>query len=51
MVVIPWLAVLLANVGPVKAEHRLVNRPHRSDEPPANALPSATPPRVIDADE
>jgi Protein of unknown function (DUF3099) len=52
MVLLPWLAVIIANNGPVKAEHRLIGRPRRSEPPPpANALPSATPPRVIDADE
>ena len=54
MVVLPWLAVIIANTGPVKPEYRLANRFRRhSPEPPqpANALPSATPPRVIDADE
>jgi Protein of unknown function (DUF3099) len=53
MVVLPWLAVIIANNGPVKAEYRLANRLHRhgTEPPPANALPSAAPPRVIDADE
>ncbi len=53
MVVVPWLAVIIANVGPVKEEHRLVNKLHRAPPPapPVNALPSAAPPRVIDADE
>jgi hypothetical protein len=52
MVVLPWLAVIIANNGPVKAEYRLVNKVRRRPPaPPANALPSADPPRVIDADE
>jgi hypothetical protein len=44
--------VILANIGLPKEEHRLANRMHRhaATEQP-NALPSATPPRVIDADE
>jgi hypothetical protein len=52
MVFIPWLAVILANIGLPKEQHRLTNRLHRhtvTEQP--NALPSATPPRVIDADE
>jgi hypothetical protein len=51
MVVVPWLAVIIANNGPVKAEHRVLNKVHRPEPPPVNALPSADPPRVIDADE
>ncbi len=52
MVVVPWLAVIIANVGPVKEEHRLTNKFRKvPPTPPANALPSAAPPRVIDADE
>ena len=52
MVVVPWLAVIIANVGPVKEEHRLVNKFRKAPPaPPVNALPSAAPPRVIDADE
>ena len=53
MVVLPWLAVIIANTGPVKPEYRLANRWRRrgAEPPPANALPSAAPPRVIDADE
>jgi len=53
MVFVPWLAVILANIGLPKEQHRLVNRlraRHTGTEEP-NALPSATPPRVIDADE
>lgn len=52
MVLLPWLAVIIANNPPVRAEYRLVNRVRKRPPPPAaNALPSATPPRVIDADE
>ncbi len=52
MVFVPWLAVILANIGLPQEKYRLANRRHRHDgtEQP-NALPSATPPRVIDADE
>lgn len=40
MVLIPWLAVLLANDRPPKEEHRLMNRmrPRHSDDPPARSL-------------
>jgi hypothetical protein len=52
MVLLPWLAVIIANNPPVKAQYRVVNKIRkRPPPPPANALPSATPPRVIDADE
>lgn len=53
MVLIPWLAVLLANDRPPKEQHRLstrMRRSHRSSEPPRSlpAEPRAT--RVIDAE-
>lgn len=51
MVVVPWLAVIVANNGPVKAEHRVLNKVRKPEPPPVRALPSADPPRVIDADE
>jgi fatty acid desaturase len=53
MVFVPWLAVILANIGLPKEQHRLVNRlhPRRTVTEEPGALPSATPPRVIDADE
>ena len=51
MVVLPWLAVIIANNGPVRPEHRLIHRVRKTEPPPVKALPSATPPRVIDADE
>ncbi|HET8684106.1 MAG TPA: DUF3099 domain-containing protein [Micromonosporaceae bacterium] len=42
MVVIPWLAVILANDRAPKAQYRLANRLHRAPaEPPA---PAALPP-------
>jgi Flp pilus assembly protein TadB len=52
MVLLPWLAVLLANDRPPKPEHRLANRLHRA-APPAetpNAISDgARPePKVID---
>jgi hypothetical protein len=53
MVLIPWLAVLIANDRPVKDEHRLASRFHRSravDVPP-RALPAEPPTqRTIDAE-
>jgi hypothetical protein len=52
MVLIPWLAVLLANDRPPKAEHRLFTRRHaRQPEPLPRSLPAeAGPHRVIDAE-
>ena len=53
MVFVPWLAVILANDRPPKDRYRLVHKLHRPAQPDADprALPSAAPPRVIDADE
>lgn len=54
MVVIPWLAVILANDRAPKDRHRLANRPHRdrAEEVPPQALPSdPAPHRTIDADQ
>jgi hypothetical protein len=53
MVLIPWLAVLLANDRPPKAEHRLSTRLHRgrqSETPPRSLPAEAGPHRVIDAE-
>jgi hypothetical protein len=53
MVLLPWLAVILANDGPPKPEHRLANRLHRAEPTPAsNALGDGETrePRVIDAE-
>lgn len=53
MVLIPWLAVLLANDRPPKEEHRLRNRPSsRRQAPPPRSLGTAEerPHRVIDAE-
>lgn len=53
MVLLPWLAVILANDAPPKAEHRRSNRARRAESPPAsNALGDgeAPAPRVIDAE-
>jgi uncharacterized membrane protein len=53
MVVVPWLAVILANDRLPKDRYRLVNRLRRRApaDDPNRALSSAEPPRVIDADE
>jgi Protein of unknown function (DUF3099) len=53
MVLIPWLAVLLANDRPPKPEHRLAARFQHRPEPlaPTRSLPAeAAPHRVIDAE-
>ncbi|MEE6262983.1 DUF3099 domain-containing protein [Plantactinospora sonchi] len=53
MVLIPWLAVLLANDRPPKEEHRLATRLRRRhvDETPPRALSAEERPhRVIDAE-
>jgi Flp pilus assembly protein TadB len=53
MVLLPWLAVILANDRPPKEQYRLSNRLHRgrAEAPPANAITSAPEPTVIDADD
>ncbi len=53
MVLLPWLAVILANDRPPKEQHRLSRRlPHAARvESPPNAIPSAREPTIIDADE
>jgi hypothetical protein len=52
MLFVPWLAVTMANTGLPQEKYRLANRlRRRARAEPSNALPSATPPRVIDADE
>jgi len=53
MVVIPWLAVLLANDRPPKEEHRLANRfrPRRTDDsPPMSLTTEEHPHKIIDAE-
>lgn len=52
MVILPWLAVLIANDRPPKDEHRLATKLHRqrTGDPEPRALPTEAPPRVIDAD-
>lgn len=53
MVLLPWLAVLVANDRPVKEQHRLVNLFHRRqvDQVPPRGLPAEPPARrTIDID-
>ncbi|RKN20151.1 DUF3099 domain-containing protein [Micromonospora musae] len=53
MVLIPWLAVLLANDRPPKEEHRLSNRfrhEQRDAAPPMSVTAEERPHKVIDAD-
>ena len=50
MVVVPWLAVILANDRLPRNEHRLLHRDEAA-APPTNQLTTAEQPRVIDADE
>lgn len=50
MILIPWLAVLLANDRPPKEQHRL-RRPHRAEPTPPRTLTAEEPGRrVIDAE-
>jgi hypothetical protein len=52
MVLIPWLAVILANDRPPKDRHRLTYRlRHRHEDPPVRTLPAGgTTPPTIDAE-
>ncbi|WDZ87607.1 DUF3099 domain-containing protein [Micromonospora cathayae] len=52
MVLIPWLAVLLANDRPPREEHRLRHRPSRREAAPPRSLATGEdrPPKIIDAD-
>lgn len=53
MVLIPWLAVILANDRPPKEQHRLsarLGRSHKSDEPPRSLPAEPREARVIDAE-
>jgi len=53
MVLLPWLAVLIANDRPAREEKKLLSRLRRrtGPEPAQNALQSRPAARVIDADE
>lgn len=48
MVLLPWLAVILANDRPPKDKHRL--KRYRGNTAPSNALPSQSSGRTIDAE-
>lgn len=48
MVLLPWLAVILANDRPPKDKHRL--KRYRGNTAPSNALPSQPSGRTIDAE-
>ncbi|MFC4021826.1 DUF3099 domain-containing protein [Micromonospora sp. GCM10011542] len=53
MVLIPWLAVLLANDRPPKEEHRLANRFHprqQDDTPPMSLTAEERSHKVIDVE-
>jgi hypothetical protein len=51
MILLPWLAVIIANDRPVKPEHRLRHRrQHSSEPPPSNAVSERGEPKVIDVD-
>ncbi len=49
MVLLPWLAVILANDRPPKDQHRL--KKYRDNTSPANALPIKANGKTIDADD
>jgi hypothetical protein len=59
MVLLPWLAVLLANDRPPKEQYRLSNKLHHHaraeepppEEPPPHAITTKQEPTVIDAEE
>jgi Flp pilus assembly protein TadB len=53
MVLLPWLAVLLANDRPPKEQYRLSHRLHsaRTPEPAPNTLAAKPEPTVIDAED
>jgi Protein of unknown function (DUF3099) len=48
MVLLPWLAVILANDRPPKDQHRL--KRYRGNTAPTNALPSQSHGKVIDSE-
>jgi threonine/homoserine/homoserine lactone efflux protein len=50
MVLLPWLAVLLANDGPPKPEHRMIRRPRAPVRPTTAGIAAAAGdrPKVID---
>lgn len=50
MVLIPWLAVILANDRPPKEQHRFRHKEPGAEEAPRQALPDTPPPKTIDAE-
>lgn len=50
MVLIPWLAVLLANDRPPKEQYRFRHKHSEAEETPHQAIPGKPAPRTIDAD-
>jgi hypothetical protein len=54
MILLPWLAVIMANDRPPKEQYRLSHRLHglgRVEESPPNAITPQREPTVIDAEE
>jgi hypothetical protein len=51
MVVVPWLAVILANDGPPRKRRRVATPVQRTGEHQPPALPPGEPPRVIDYED
>jgi hypothetical protein len=49
-ILLPWLAVILANDRPPKPEHRLLHRPPKREEPAPRSLGTADHAKVIDVD-
>jgi hypothetical protein len=49
-VLLPWLAVILANDRPPKAEHRFFNRQRVQAEPATPSIGAAEEPKIIDAE-
>lgn len=50
MIIIPWLAVMLANDRPPKQQHRLSRGAPRTDDAPPRSLPTERSGRTIDAE-
>ncbi|HEX5541293.1 MAG TPA: DUF3099 domain-containing protein [Micromonospora sp.] len=50
MIIVPWLAVMIANDGPPKQQHRWFGRRSHRDPAPPRSLPVEQPHRTIDVD-
>ncbi|HEX5598873.1 MAG TPA: DUF3099 domain-containing protein [Micromonosporaceae bacterium] len=50
MIIVPWLAVLIANDGPPKQQHRRFGQRSQRDPTPPPSLPTKQEPRTIDVD-